>query len=254
MWKIFILIIILISSFFAKEQVGMYEKQGDILPLNLKFTNEYNQTVSLKDAIENKPTILSINYFKCTALCSPLLHSLASTLDKLDLKPFIDYKVITVSMEPNDTPKDALEKKQQLLKTINKPFIPQTWNFLTTNQENINSLTNSVGFKYKKRIKDGVVDYLHPGLIIIISPQGKISRYLNGIEYLPFDLKLALLEASKEETRPTIAKTLLYCFAYDAKSKTYVFQAEKVVGSFIFGIVLLFFIYLVKGGRKKDKE
>jgi len=251
MWKFLILIILLIYNSFAKEDVGMYEKQGQTIPLELQFTNEYNNKISLKEVIENKPTILSINYFKCTGLCSPQLHSLAFTLDKLDLKPYIDYKVITVSMEPKDTPKDALEKKQELLKTIKKSFIPQTWSFLTSNQETIDSITNSVGFKYKKRIKDGVVDYLHPGLLIIISPQGKITRYLNGIEYLPFDLKLALLEATKEEIRPTIAKTLLYCFAYDAKSKTYVFQAEKVVGSFIFAVVLIFFIFLVRGGRKK---
>lgn len=235
-------------------KVGMYEKQNSILPINLEFKNEYNQTVKLKDAINNKPTVLTINYFDCPGLCSPLLNAVSSVLNKLDLKPYLDYSVITISIEPNDTPKIANIKKESLLRTITKPFPPQTWSFLTTNQKNIDEITDALGFKYEKRVRDGVVDYLHPGLIVVVSPNGKIIRYLNGIQYLPFDLKLALLEAKEERSGPTIAKTLLYCFAYDAKSKTYIFQAEKVFGSFMFGIIFIFFMYLVKSGRKTNKD
>lgn len=252
LFKKFLLLIFLLSTvLLAENEVALYEKQGSYIPLNLEFTNEYNQTKSLKDIIENKPTVLTLNYFDCPGLCSPLLHAVASVVDKLDLTPYKDYKVITISIEKNDTSSKALEKKNILLKTLTKPFAPQTWSFLTTtNQKAIDDITDSVGFKYQKRVKDGVVDYLHAGALIIISPTGKVTRYLNGITYLPFDLKLALIEASDEKTRPAISKTLLFCFAYDAKSKTYIFQAEKVLGSFIFGIVFLFFIYLIKTGRK----
>lgn len=236
-----------------ENKIGVYENLGSIIPLNLEFINEYNQNKTIKDIINNKPTIITLNYFDCPTLCSPLLNEVANTLNKVDLKPYIDYNVITISFEKNDKPKHALAKKKSLLPTITKSFPPQTWSFLTSSQKNIDEITNALGFKYEKRVKDGVTDYLHPGVIIIVSPSGKITRYLNGIEYLPFDVKLALLEASDEQTRPTITKTLLYCFAYDAKSKTYLFQAEKVVGSFMFAIVLIFFLYLVKTGRQKDK-
>ena len=253
-YLIFILILFQVMVLHANDkQIGVYEALGKTLPLNLELTNEYNETKPLKAFLNNKPTILTLNYFECPGLCSPLLNSVASTIERLDLKPYIDYQVITLSFEPNDRPNDAKAKKESLLSSIKKPFPPQGWSFLTTSQENIDAITNTVGFKYEKRIKEGIVDYLHPGVIIAISPQGKITRYLNGIEFLPFDVKMALLEASDEQTRPTITKTLLYCFAYDAKAKTYVFQAEKVLGSFMFGAVLIFFIYLVKTGRKKKE-
>jgi len=239
---------------FAQNKIGVYENQDSNIPLDLQFTNEYNQKTTLKKIIKNKPTIFSFNYFDCPSLCSPQLFSIAETIDRLELKPLIDYNVITISIEKNDTSSKAREKKESILKTLSKPFPPQTWSFLTTsNQKDIDLITNSFGFKYEKRVKDGVVDYLHPALIVIVSPKGKITRYLNGTKYLPFDLKLALLEAQDEKSRPTIARTLLYCFAYDSESKTYIFQAEKVVGSFIFGIVLIFFIYLIKTGRKRDE-
>ena len=249
-----LLLFCLILFLKAQDQIGLYEQQGQVIPLDLSFTNEYGQTVLLKELIHTTPTIITFNYFDCPSLCSPQLQAVASVLNKLDLKPYIEYKTITISISPHDTVQKALEKKQSLLKSIHKPFPVQTWNFLTSNQTTIDTITHALGFKYEKRIKDGVVDYLHPAAIMVVTPKGRVSRYLNGITYLPFDLKLALLEASEEKSNPTIAKTLLYCFAYDAKSKTYVFQAEKVVGSFMFAIVLIFFIYLIKSGRKRNKD
>lgn len=235
-------------------QIGIYEHLGNTIPLNLTFTDEYNHTKTLKEFIRSKPTVLTLNYYTCKALCSPLLTGVSNVLSLLDLTPYADYNVLTISIDPRDDYKTAFEKKQTHLKMIKKPFPPQAWSFLTGTQENINQITDSIGFKYEKRIKDGIVDYLHPGVIIVLSPNGKISRYLNGIDFLPFDLKLALLEANKERVGPTIAKTLLFCFAYDAKSKTYVFQAEKVIGILMFLIVAIFFIYLVKTGRKKEEK
>ncbi len=236
-------------------KIGIYEHLGSYIPMNLTFNDEYGNKKTLKEFINNKPTILTLNYYSCTALCSPLLSGVAQVLDKMQLKPYIDYNVLTISIEPLDTPALAQEKKKTHLNNIKIPFPPQTWSFLTGNQKNIDAISDAVGFKYQKRIKDGVVDYLHPGAIIVLSPNGKIARYLNGVRFLSFDLKLAVLEASQERSGPTIANTLLYCFAYDAKSKTYVFQAEKVVGSFMFGIIFIFFIYLVKTGRKtKEKD
>ncbi len=252
--KCLLLLCLMVSIFATENKIGMYEKQGKYLPLDTTFVNAYNQTVTLKEAINNKPTILTLNYFDCPSLCSPLLNAVADVLNKLQLDPYLEYNVITISIHDKDNATSAKTKKESILSTITRPFPPQTWSFLTTNQENITTITQAVGFNYEKRIKDGVVDYLHPAAIIVLSPEGKISRYLNGIQYLPFDLKLALLEANEGKIRPTITKTLLYCFAYDAKSKTYVFQAEKVVGSFMFGIVLLFFIYLVKTGRNPRKD
>ena len=253
--RFFLIFTLLIAFLNSEDKIGMYESQGSIIPLNLDFTNEYNKKATLKNTIDNKPTIFTFNYFECPGLCSPLLNGVTDVINKLDLQPFIDYRVITISFEPNDTPQKAIAKKSSLLNSIKKPFPPQTWSFLTSsNQDTIDEITNAVGFYYEKRVKDGVVDYLHPGMIVVISPKGKIIRYLNGIEFLPFDLKLALLEASEETSRPTIAKTLLFCFAYDAENKTYVFQAEKVIGTIMLIIVFGFFIYLIKTSKRKDSS
>lgn len=237
-----------------EQKIGVYENLGSIIPLDAIFTDEYGKTKTLKEFINKKPTILTLNYYSCTALCSPLLAGVTDVLNRIQLKPYIDYNVLTISIEPKDTPQTALDKKKAQLSNIKIPFPPQTWSFLSGDQKNIDTITNAVGFKYQKRVRDGVVDYLHPGLIIVLSPNGKIARYLNGVRFLPFDLKLAVLEASEERSGPTIANTLLYCFAYDAKSKTYIFQAEKIVGLFILLIIGIFFIYLVKTGRKKQKK
>ena len=261
LFKSLILLLILIYSANAtteekpeEQKIGVYENLGSIIPLETTFTDEYGKTKTLKEFINKKPTILTLNYYSCTALCSPLLAGVSDVLNRMQLKPYIDYNVLTISIEPKDTPQTALDKKKSHLNTITIPFPPQTWSFLSGDQKNIDKISNAVGFKYQKRERDGVVDYLHPGLIIVLSPNGKIARYLNGVRFLPFDLKLAVLEASEERSGPTIANTLLYCFAYDAKSKTYIFQAEKIIGLFILLIISIFFIYLVKTGRKKEKK
>lgn len=250
--KLFLSLILFACTLFSKD-IGIYEQQDKEIDLNLKFTNEYNEVKTLKQIINNKPTILTINYFNCPTLCSPMLYEVADVIQNTGLTPYDDFNIITLSIEKNDTFKHAKQTKDRLFKTLKKAYNPKSWTFLTTtNQEDIDTITNSVGFKYERRVKDGVVDYLHPAAIMVLTPNGKVSRYLNGIRYLPFDLKLALIEASNEETRPTIANTLLYCFAYDAESKTYLFKAEKFVGGFIFLVVVLFFTYMYRAGKKDD--
>jgi protein SCO1 len=238
-----------------EKKIGVYENLNSIIPLDTIFTDEYGKTKTLKEFINKKPTILALNYYSCTSLCSPLLAGVTDVLNRMKLKPYVDYNVLTISIEPLDTPQIALDKKKGQFNNITIPFPPQAWSFLTGDQKNIDIITNAVGFEYQKREKDGVVDYLHPGLIIVLSPNGKIARYLNGVQFLSFDLKLAVLEASQERSGPTIANTLLFCFAYDPKSKTYIFQAEKIIGIFILLVIAIFFIYLLKTGRKeKTKE
>ena len=252
--KLLISTVLIISSLFSQE-IGIYEDQIKEINLNTVFTTEYNEKKSLKEIINNKPTILTINYFNCPTLCSPLLYEVADIVQKVQLKEAKDFNIITLSIEKNDSFIHAKNTKDKIFKTIKTKFQTNAWTFLTTkNQKDIDELTSAVGFKYERRVKDGVFDYLHPAAIIVLTPKGKISRYLNGVRYLPFDLKMALLEASDEKTRPTIANTLLFCFAYDPESKSYVLQGKKIMGSFIFGSVFIFFIYLLKTGRKEDDK
>jgi protein SCO1/2 len=231
----------------TKKKIGVYEKLGDKIDLGLTFTNEKGKTFTLKEMIGDKPTFLTLNYYNCPGICSPQVASLADTLNTMELLPSKDYNVITLSIEKNDTPKLAQKKKNAFLSNLsNYPLFDKGWYFLVGNQQNIDAITKAVGIEYERRIgKDGVVDYLHPGVVIAISPKGKITRYINGIKYPKFDLKMSLIEASNGKVNATRVAALAFCFAYDVDSKKYVFQWEKIVGGFMFLSVVLFFVYMV---------
>jgi protein SCO1/2 len=140
-----------------------------------------------------------------------------------------------------------------MLHTIQREYVQDAWHFVVGENNSSGILADKVGFTYEKTISPaGVVDYVHPAALIMLSPEGKVTRYLNGIEQLPFDVKMALMEAGQGKIGPTIAKNLLYCFAYDPKAKTYIFKWEKVAGAVMTLIMVLFFIYLVRTSRKEE--
>lgn len=260
MYKKCLIIFLLITNLLADEnktlpKIGVYEKLGEYVPLDLVLTDQTGKSATLKEFMNDKPTVISFNYYTCPGICSPQLAGMAKVIDNMELIPRDDYNILTISINRKDTVEAAYTKQQAFLNLIKKKkklVVEQAWKFMVASQYQITKLTDSMGFKYEKRVKNGITDYLHPGVLIVISPKGKIARYLNGISYLPFDLKLALAEASKEITGPTIAKSLLLCFAYDPINKTYVFQAEKVVGVVMTVMMIIFFIWLARSGRRED--
>jgi protein SCO1/2 len=246
---LFFPIILFYAYVFAQQPVkpydiGIDEKLGKDVPLDLSFYEENGNYVSLKQLIHN-PTIVSLVYYRCANICNPLLSGLAQVLTKLPLKPDKDYSILTISFDDKDTPAIAFQKKKNYLKAIKKPFPEKTWKFLTGDSLNINQFANAVGFKFKKEGND----FLHPASLIVLSGDGKIIRYLYGITFLPFDLKMALTEASEGRIGPTISKVLLYCFNYDPKGKKYVFNITRVAGSVVLLFVIAFFVYLAIKGK-----
>lgn len=229
----------------ALVEVGIVEKLGEIIPLGLTFYNEDNDTVTLGELI-NKPTILSFVYFDCPGLCSPLLSGISEVVDKMDMGLGEEYQIITISFNTEDTPEKAKIKKQNFVQKIGEDN-RKHWIYLTGEIENIREITADVGFKYKPQ----GVDFAHPSAIIMLSPEGKITRYLYGINFLPFDVKMAVIEAQQGIARPTINKILEYCFAYDPNGRTYTLQVTRVVGGIMVFIVVLIFIALLIAGRKK---
>ena len=243
---------LLFSSLQADEKLGVDEHAGSYVPLDVPFLDETGKQVTFRELMQGKPAILTLNYYGCPSLCTPQLQDLAKNLEMVKLSENKDYKVITLSFNPHETPKDAAHKKADLMSAMQRPFDTDAWKFLTGTDANIHKVTQSVGFHYEKQPDhNGMVQYLHPAVLIALSPEGKITRYLNGIQQLPFDIQMAMMEASHGTVRPTIAKTLLFCFAFDPKNKTYVFAAEKVAASVLSLILVGFFLYLVLTGRKK---
>ncbi|MCA1758054.1 MAG: SCO family protein [Bacteroidales bacterium] len=227
-------------------EVGFVEKLGETIPLDLQFLNENNDTVTLRELID-KPTVLSFVYFDCPGLCSPLMDGISDVVSNLDMKLGEDYQLITISFNTTDTPEKARTKKENFVQQI-KGEDRKHWIYLTGWQENITAITDALGFRYKPQ----GVDFAHPSGIMLISPSGKITRYLYGLTFLPFDLKMAIIESGKEISRPTINKVLEYCFSYDPASRTYTLQITRIVGSFIIFFAVVIFIYLIIRGRRKN--
>ena len=229
-------------------EIGIVERLGETIPLDLKFMNEKNDTVTLRSMI-TKPTILSFVYFDCPGLCSPLLDGVADVISKMDMSLGKDFDIITISFNTRDTPEKARIKKLNFVQKI-KEKDRASWYYLTGELENIQKITEAVGFRYKPT----GLDFAHPSTIIMLSPSGKITRYLYGISYLPFDVKMAVVEAQKGLARPTSSKIFDYCFAYDPQSKGYTLQFTRLLGSFTLIIGLFFVAYLLISSRKKTTK
>ncbi len=233
--------------------LGINEKLGTMVPLDLTFINEKGERVTLKKLMDGKPTMISLNYYRCAGICTPQFNDMAKMLGRLDLAENLDYKVLTVGFAEDEGFELAAAKKRTMIQSIQRSFVPDAWHFVVGENNSSGILADKVGFSYQKTISPaGVVDYIHPAALIMLSPEGKVTRYLNGIEQLPFDVKMALMEAGQGKIGPTIAKNLLYCFAYDPKAKTYIFKWEKIAGAVMTLIMLGFFIYLVFTSRRED--
>ena len=250
-----ILMFLVLSVTIYATTLGINEKLGAMVPLDLTFLDEKGERKTLRELMDGKPTMISLNYFRCAGICTPQLEDMAKMLSHLDLAENTDYKVLTIGFAEDETPALAAAKRKTLLASIQRDYVQDAWHFVIGENNSSGIIADKVGFTYEKTVsKAGVVDYVHPAALIMLSPEGKVTRYLNGIEQLPFDVKMALIEAGNGKIGPTIAKNLLYCFAYDPKAKTYIFKWEKIAATVMFAIMFLFFLYLVKTSRRDDDQ
>jgi protein SCO1 len=230
-------------------EIGIVEHLDEYLPGDLIFTNDYNKQVNLKDLID-KPTVITFVYFRCPGICSPLMNGLAEVMDKTpDMVLGKDYQAITISFDPTETPDLGAKKKANYLSRMKNPVDKNGWIFLTGDSANIAKATRAIGFNYKKV----GVDFLHPGCIYVLSPEAKITRYLRGLYFQPFEFKLALIEASEGKSGSTINKILTFCYNYDPKGQQYVLNVTKVTGTIILFFVILLFVSLLIRSRLKKK-
>ncbi len=212
------------------KEVGVDEKLGDFIPLHLTFHDEQGRPIRFKDFFQDgKPVILTLNYFECPRLCTFALNGVVDAVNQLrSLSLGRDFKIVSVSFNSAETPELAKAKSENYCKALTNVKSPQGyWRFLTGDEENIRELTQAVGFRYKKDGKE----FAHPSVLVILTPQGKISRYLYGIQYEPKDLQLALLEASQGEigSSRVLNQILLYCYHFDPVGKKYALQALNIV-------------------------
>lgn len=229
--------------------IGIDERLGQFVPLDLSFNEETGDQVTLRQLI-HRPTILALVYFHCPNVCSLLLQNLAEALNKLPAEPGREYTVLSISFDETEKPDLALQKKKTYLKMIQKPFPEDAWRFLTGDKVNIHKLTDAIGFHFK-RVGE---DFEHPVSLIILTPDGRITRYMYGTDILPFDLKMALLEASQGKIGPAISKVVRFCFSYDSKANKLVFNTLKVTGTVTLLFALSFIVFLLFKGRKQHTQ
>jgi protein SCO1/2 len=230
-------------------KIGIEEKLGNMLPLQLEVYDERGYKVALKDVVKH-PTVLTFVYFRCPYICSPLLNDLSRVVEQLDLEPNRDYQIVTLSFDAREKPELAAEKKQGYLNALKRKIDPDGWRFLTADSATIQQLTDAAGFYFAR---DGN-DFVHAGALIVISPEGKVTRYINGIQYLPFDVKMAVMEAAEGRTGPTIAKLLKFCYRYDPEARTYAMDITRVSGIVILGLAALFVGVFIFRPHKKTVE
>jgi protein SCO1 len=227
-------------------KIGLQEKLGQVVPLDLTFADEEGHPITLRQIVRT-PTILALVYYRCPNVCSLLLQNLADVLNSLPAEPGREYAALAISFDERETPGFALQKKKAFLQMIRRPFPDNAWRFLTGDKENIRRLTEAVGFHFRRAGED----FEHPVALIILTPDGKIVRYMYGADPLPFDLKLALVEASQGKIGPTISQITRFCFRYDPEGKKLVFNTLKVTGTVTLLFALSFVVFLFFKGRKR---
>jgi protein SCO1/2 len=204
--------------------VGIEQRLDQQVPLDLQFKNETGKTVQLGDYFKSgRPVLLNLVYYTCPMLCGEELAGEASALGVLRFTPGNEYEVVSVSFNPDETPKDASEKKQVYIARMNEHLEHKTngegWHFLTGQQSEIKQLADAVGFHYRRDPRTG--QFIHAAGIMIVTPTGKIAQYYYGVEFSPKDIRLGLIEASRDKIGTLVDQVTLYCYHYDPKTGRY---------------------------------
>ncbi len=234
----------------APTEAGVNERLGAQAALDSILKDEDGRDVTLRQLID-RPTVLTLNYFTCTGICSPLLNGLVDCLNQMAIEPGRDFRVITLSFDPNDTPEVARGKRTNYLKQIKRSFPQDAWHFLTGSAQATRAVTDSVGFNFSPAENGG---FIHPGVIVVLTPKGIVSRYLYGITFLPADIQIAVQEAATGQVRPTISRVLAFCYSYDPRGRRYVLNLTRVTGAVILVFAAGFVLFLLLGKHGRDKE
>jgi protein SCO1 len=234
------------SSLFNQQmQIGFEEKQGQYADLNTKLVNEAGDTVLLRDVIK-KPTILNLVYFQCPGTCSPLMWGISKFIDEVDLQLGKDYQVVTISFDPSERINLGIDKKASYINTMKDKESAKYWQFFVSDSNDIAKLTRSVGFNYQMINNQ----YIHPTGLIALASDGKITRYLRGIDFLPFDIKITMIEAANGKIGPSINRLLAICYSYDKNGNQFVFNVTRVSAILISFFIIVIFIFLVIKPKK----
>jgi protein SCO1 len=232
------------------EDVRYDQKLDAQVPLDLLFRDEHGTAVTLGQFFGKRPVILALVYYECPMLCSQVLNGLTSALDVLKFNAGQEFDVVAVSFNPREGPGLAAAKKKTYMERYRRPGTEGGWHFLTGTPESIAQLTKSVGFKYAW--DDRTQQYAHAAGVVMLTPQGRVSKYFFGIEYSPRDLRFGLIEASQQKIGTPVDQLLLYCYHYDPATGKYgmvAMTALRIGGLLTILALVSFWIAMWRRGR-----
>ena len=209
------------------KSVGVDQKLNESIPLDLKFNDENGRQVSLGQYFGSKPVILSLVYYQCPMLCTQVLNGLERSLKELSLDLGKDYTVVTLSIDPTERPVLASAKQQMYTGLYGRPGAAQGWHFLTGDEPQIKQLANAVGFRYA--YDPDSKQFAHASAIMLLTPDGRISRYFYGITYPSRDLRLGLIDSSERKIGSPVDAVLLFCYHYDPQTGKYGLVISHVI-------------------------
>jgi len=201
------------------QTVGVDQKLDAQVSPDLTFKNEAGETVRLRDYMGKRPLLLSLVYYECPGLCTMTLNGIASSLKPLSFTPGNEFDILTISFDPRETPALAAKKKARYLKEYKRAGAEKGWHFLTGDEANIKALCETVGFRYQ--YDENTKQYAHASAIMLLTPQGRVSRYFYGLEYSTNDIRLGLVEAADERIGTITDTVTLLCFKYDPAAAKY---------------------------------
>lgn len=238
-----------------QDTVGLDENPGAYIPLDLTFYDENGTSIALREILD-RPVILTLVYLDCSHMCPQLLSALATAVDTMQLAPGKDYRLVTVSFDENDTPADARNSKANYTTSIERPFTGEAWKFLTGDAENIRIIAEAVGVRFRKM--DHGFD--HPEVLIFLSPEGRITKYMNvpkydyGMAYpvifSTMEMQTAIGEAARNEVDAAMAGTPLYCFLHEPPGQRRLFAVMKILGVITLMLLAILYVVLRSTGRE----
>lgn len=225
------------------KDIGITEHLGDSVNLDLSFRNEKGEVVPLRTFFQDhRPVVLSLAYYSCPTLCSFHLNGMTEVFKKLSLTMGKDFHYVIVSIDPRENAELAAAKKENYLKAYGRAGADQGWHFLTGEEKHIQELAKTVGFGY--RWDEEEQQYAHASAAYVLTPEGKISRYLYGIDFQPQTLRLSLVEAANSQIGTIVDKLTLFCFHYDPKAGKFTPSAMFAMRAGGLGVVAVLAAFL----------
>jgi len=231
-------------------EIGFDQNLDRQVPLDTVFKDESGRSVKLGDYFGKRPVVMVFAYYDCPMLCTMVINGLSSALGVLSLNPGQDFEIVTVSFNPHDTPASATAKKAAYLERYRRPGSAEGWHFLTGDQPQIDRVTKAAGFRYVW--DEQTKQYAHPSGVIVATPDGRLAKYLFGIEYGPRDLRLAIVEASQGKVGTAADALLLYCYHYDPMTGRYglaIMRAVRIAGAATVLAIGTFIVVMVRRER-----